>query len=311
MADLLEILSAERPALGVWLDSLSDFFQSLPGLRQRMVEGFAQADVGRLKSSLEELVEKGALPKVDPRDQSQISALWRSYFFTVFLSSIGFYPPDGANPLDEVLPPCAAGPALASRVQEVEKLFPGIDFWQWCLKKTFCERFLDPFLPEGPLQGLDLACGWGRATFGLRFYENRLIHCCDHHRPNLDLLEQLAERAGIRACLKIHHCGLEQLPFEDDSLDFAIAFDIFELLTDETLDRCLTELLRCHRVGAPLYCKVTMRAFRPCLGQVQNFTPPRAALRFRETKAHGKTFKMRHVSSFLPEHLTFQVVSTS
>ncbi len=194
-----------------------------------------------------------------------------------------------------------------ARAQDLAPQFPSLDYWKYLLKRTYCERFLDPYLGEGPLVGCDLACGWGRGSFALRNYEDRIVHCCDHSAYNLGLLEKLAANAGLSEVLRPTRCEIFALPFEADTFDFTLAFDIFELLPEHVFGRVLSELLRCNRVGAPIYCKVTLHAFRPSLGQVQDFSHRGVIDRFGKVRHHGKRLKVARSSPRVLEHFTFRV----
>lgn len=298
---------AEVTSVASFLGSLEDFFQAYPGLRERIERGLEAADGERLRSSIAELEEQGVLPQLDPNSELDSARLWNSFFYRVFLESIGFYPPPDANPRTEVLPATHGWSDLVARAQDLAPQFPSLDYWKYLLKRTYCERFLEPELGPGPLTGCDLACGWGRASFALRHYEDRTLHCCDHSEHNLELLKRLAANAGLSKVVNPHRCEIFELPFEDDQLDFTIALDIFELLPDEVFERVLLELLRCHRVGAPLYCKVTLHAFRPSLGQVQDFTHRGVIQRFTQARHQGKKLKLVRSSARVPEHFTFRV----
>lgn len=304
-------LLREAPALAAFLDSLNDFDLALPGLRQRILAGFVAADRRLLCDSIVELERLGVFPQFDPRDQAKIEALWESEFFAIFLKSIGFYPERDSRPLQELLDPVGDIHELRERASRLDRMFPATDFWRFALKRSYPEIYLNPHLPAGTdrLAGCDLACGWGRGLLSLRQYENRHIHCCDRSAANLALLKALGESSGLSGHFTAHRCEVNRLPFDDDFLDFTVACDIFELLTDKLLDEVLQELLRCHKPGAVVYCKATLFARVPSLGQVQFFTPDRVVDSFSRPRHRHKRLELKLWDAMVPEHFTFQVAT--
>lgn len=310
MEEQIRPLVQELPLLGHFLRSLSHLMLELPGLREMLYQGYLEADRAKLAASLSELESKGVLPELDPARSDHVEAMWKSYLFKIFLDACGFYPPEDADVRQELMEPVESAGQLRKRSAHLNSLFPPLEYWKFLVKRTYPEVFLHPFLGSVKARGCDLACGWGRATLTLRDLDNLEVHCCDHFPANLERAERLVNNSGIQDRVQFHHCEIDALPFADDELDFTIAFDIFELLTDDLLERVLQELLRCNRVGAVLYCKITMFAYVPNLGQVQSFSPESCLERFTATRLGEKRLVLKHSNLFVPEHYTFQVADS-
>ncbi len=303
-------LSAEFPTLGAFLDGLEPVFLAWPAFRDRVFDGFRAAGPDVLGKALAQLEALGVRIPVDSRNQRQISALWESDFFRLFLDAVGFFPPENADPGCERLPPVSGVEQAANRELRLQSLYATSDYWKVNLQRTYPEVFLEPALPESmaPLAGCDLACGWGRATLSLRNRGSRVLHCCDHSVGNLRALRRFIERSGECGLVTTHCSDIACLPLADDSLDFSIALDLFELLPDESLETVLLELLRCHKPGAALYCKVTLHARAPVLGQVQYFTRDHVIDLFTRFAWRGKRLRVKLSYPLLPEHFTFKVI---
>lgn len=122
------------------------------------------------------------------------------------------------------------------------------------------------------------------------------------------MLERLAKNDNIDRRIFTHSVDVNSLPLTDDSVDFILGFDIFELLPDEKLYPLLDEMLRIARVGAVSYLKITLHAYQPTLGQVQQFAPRKVRKLFEGRSCHGKRWELLLNDRRAPEHFTFQVV---
>ncbi len=302
-------LALAFPALGRFLSELEPVFLAWPAFRTRVHDGFLAADREALRESLVRLEAAGVRIPVDCSSPSQSLALWQSDFFRVFLDAVGFFPPGDANPSAALLPPVSGMDEAIEREQRLQSLYGEEDYWKINLRRTYPELYLEPALADlsGRIVGCDLGCGWGRGTLSLRRRNGWAVHCCDRSAPNLRTLQQFVERGGGRE-VTAHCCDLTRLPLADDSLDFSVAADFFELLPDVSLERVLLELLRCHKPGATLYLKVTLHARAPVLGQVQYFTRDHVAALFSRFTWRGKRLRVRLSDPRLPEHFAFDVV---
>ena len=301
------MLSKRFPALQAFLQPLEPFFEFYPRFHKRLYAALSRQDES-LEESLGALESQGVLPGLDPENFDQLITLWSSRLFEVYLSSIGFSPPSDRH-LSSYLPtPVNDLSGFRERCEFVDSRYGSMDHWESVLQKSCPEFFLFPFLLESQQEGADIACGWGRGTFSLLGRSDSLrLHCCDHSRESLELLETLAAREDWSERIETHACAITALPLTDSSMDFMIGFDIFELLPTATLETLVDEVIRVCRPDAVLYFKITLNAYRPTLGQVQNFTPRKVKSLFEGREVDGKSIVLRFHDRRVPEHFTFQV----
>ncbi|MFN8606461.1 MAG: class I SAM-dependent methyltransferase [Vulcanimicrobiota bacterium] len=257
------------------------------------------------------------VPEPDPGNQELVGVLWQSRLFQVFMEAIGFFPPDDVDLRDYMAPLYAdLDELVALRTDCQIKCSRGavargtLVYWQMVLKQQAPHLYLEPFLPKNPeLRGCDLACGWGRVCLTLSDYSRRRIHACDLAESSLISLQKLARRRELPDVIETHRVDILELPFENDFFDFYLAFDIFEHLVNDVLDRCLSEMLRCGKVGAPLYTETPLMCFCPQLTHLQNWTQPELTAAFERLEVDGKGWKLRHYDPRLPDHFTFVIES--
>ncbi len=185
-------------------------------------------------------------------------------------------------------------------------------YLQLTLFLNFPEMYLESFLPARrtfPQAGRDLACGWGRASLTLRDYRNRHVTCCDLTQANLDRLEALAVPAGLLDKITLRRCDVTALPFDDGSFDFFLAFDIFEHLTEEALERCVDEVLRCTKVGCVLYGEIPLHAYCPAVTHIQNFSFDEIVDCVQNRSSHGRRFVLKHYIPKIASHFSFAIVA--
>ncbi|MBS2035866.1 class I SAM-dependent methyltransferase [bacterium] len=254
-------------------------------------------------------------PTPDPTNQELVGILWQSRLFQIFMGAIGFFPPDDID-LRQYMAPLYADldELVLLREEMLAKCSRGyiargvLPYWQLVLKQQAPHLYLEPFLPKGrPLQGCDLACGWGRICLTLSDYSQRHIHACDLAESSLTSLMKLAQRRELPDVIQTHRVDILDLPFEDNFFDFYLAFDIFEHLVNDVLDRCLSEMLRCGKVGAPLYTETPLLCFCPQLTHLQNWTQPELTAAFERLEVDGKRWRLRHYDPRLPDHFTFVI----
>ena len=255
-------------------------------------------------------------PSPDPRNQDLVGVLWQSPLFICFMDAIGFFPPDDVDLRPHMAPLYAsiqemaqARWDLARRCERGAVARGTLPYWQVVLKMQAPHLYLEPFLPPGgELQGCDLACGWGRICLTLSNYHHRRIHACDLAESSLVTLQKLARHRELPGTIETHCVDILQLPFQENFFDFYLAFDIFEHLVDEVLSRCLREMLRCGKVGAPLYTETPLKCFCPPLTHLQNWTENELTLAFERERVNGKTWKRHFWDEQIPDHFTFMIV---
>lgn len=245
--------------------------------------------------------DQGILPDLDVRRDEQVGHVWSNFLFPIY--ALGFTPPEGTDLRLHMLPPVRSPEQLPERMQFPRP--PDRPYWLTAMRRTFPELYLLPELTGPSPRGLDLACGWGRACLSLRD-EDLEVHGVDLTESGLERLRALARTMGRQ---KIHTAvaNVTELPYPDDHFDFMLAFDIFEHLTDPTLDRALAEVLRVARVGAVLYTEVPPDSYCPPVTHLQNFSLWQIFERFKSFRAHGKTFGLARYAEEVPDQFTFRV----
>lgn len=302
----LEALEQAHPGLRRYIRTIADFLAvPFPPLWERFAAGVARLPRDEIEAACRQWEAVGILPEVRIADDAQVAAVWSSPLFQVFLhDALQFFPPADVDITAYVPPPCAGIADLQKR-----PLPPLLDgYWKLTLQLNLPELYLDPFLdPAASLLGCDLACGWGRASLTLRRYENRRIFCCDYTPVNLQRLDSLARRAGLRPHLALARADITTLPFAAGTFDFFLAFDIFEHLTNAALARLLPEILRCAKIGAVLYTETPLRAYCPAVTHIQDFTFQSLVSLFKGASAGGKRFRLKHYDPRISNHFTFEV----
>lgn len=258
------------------------------------------------------------VPEPDPNNQELVGVLWQSLLFQVLMDAIGFFPPEDVDLRPHMAPLYADLDELVQlRSELLTKCTRGLiargdlPYWQLVLKQQAPHLYLEPFLPKGKqLEGCDLACGWGRICLTLSDYSQRRIHACDLAESSLQTLQKLARQRELPDVIQTHRVDILNLPFQDDFFDFYLAFDIFEHLVDEVLQKCLKEMLRCGKVGSPLYTETPLMCFCPQLTHLQNWTQPELTAAFESLEVDGKRWKLRFYDPRMPDHFTFVIESS-
>lgn len=266
-----------------------------------------------VRHDLKEWERLQLVPSPDPKNQELVGVLWQSPLFITFMQAIGFFPPDDVDLRPHMAPLYSSLEDLGEmRNQLIRKCERGFlargdfPYWRMVLKVQAPHLYLEPFLAEAEeLQGCDLACGWGRICLTLNEYRNRRIHACDLADSSLVTLRRLAQQRELPGRIETHRVDILNLPFEDGFFDFYLAFDIFEHLVDEVLGRCLREMLRCGKVGAPLYTETPLLCFCPPLTHLQNWNESELTRAFEQECVNGKRWKRKLWSEHVPDHFTF------
>ncbi len=306
---LLEGLEEAYPGFEQYLRDVAAGLRLPPGmLRERFSEALERLGVHRASAACREWEDLGILPRFAIRSDDHVAALWNSALFQVFLRDvIHFYPPEALNVADHLPPPCATVREIWSRNHPRLLEDP---YWKVVLFVVLPELYLEPFLPpapDGEIIGCDLGCGWGRASLSLRNYAGRRIYCCDLVPHNLRLVRKLAARAGVDKEIVPLRTDITDLPFAADSVDFFLAFDIFEHLTDRSLEKTLKGILRCARPGAVLYTEIPLHSYCPAITHIQDFSRERVLDLFEGFPGNGRRFVLRRFDPFLPSHFSFSV----
>lgn len=307
----IERVEADYPELGDYLQIIAFALAFPPSLlRQRVAAGLDRIGLETALQACRKWRAAGIFPRFQVETDSQVAAIWDSPFFKVVLEDgLLFYPPATADLTREIPPPCRD---LADQAARTLPSLAGDSYWQYTLYQNFPEFYLEPFLAGAtaqPLNGCDLACGWGRASLTLRDYHNRHLLCCDFTPANLDRLQALASRAGLGDKITAIRCDITALPFDDQSLDFFLAFDILEHLTNEALDRCLNEILRCGKPGAVLYTEAPLFSYCPALTHLQNFSYERLVRLLQSRSAYGRRFELLLYQPEIAHHFAFAIVA--
>lgn len=289
--DQLALLESRHAGLGAYLADVAGFlYFPLPEMRRRFCVGIDRLGFDIVDRACREWEAAGILPNPSALTQDHVSAIWLSPVFDIVMADcLQFFPPETVNLRELIPPPCRT---LAEAGRRTAPSFLEAPYWRAVLHFNMPELYLEPFLPRGPLEGCDLACGWGRVALTLPTYDGRRVHCCDLTPKNLALLSRLAAKAGVSAHLIPCRCDVTGLPFQDTSLDFFLAFDIFEHLNDDALDQCGREILRTAKPGAVLYTETPMQSYKLAVTHVQDFSSAGFIQRFTSTFAHGKRFAL-------------------
>ncbi|MFA7479224.1 MAG: class I SAM-dependent methyltransferase [Vulcanimicrobiota bacterium] len=303
----VEALRGQHLALQAFLDPLEPYFAFFPRFQERLYRQFAEAGES-LGRSLVSLQSEGILPGLDPENFEHLIVLWSSELYRVYLEAIGFSPPEDVRLSAHLGPPVKDLSAFRERCQGVEGCYGLIDHWESVLQKSCPELYLLPFLSPGQTEGCDLACGWGRGTHTVLARSPALrVKSYDYSPERLRQLYSLAKAEGWNDRVETQACRITELPLAADSIDFMVAADIFELLPETILLKTLDEILRVCRPGAILYFKVTLNAYQPVLGQVQNFSPRKVKELFEGRMSEGKSMVLCFHDLMAAEHFTFQV----
>ena len=321
MSEALQQAFAELPGLESFCTQLWTNFApvfAMKKLQSRAGLLLERLPPGQLAHELREWKRLALVPSPDPKDQELVGVLWQSPLFQVLMDAIGFFPPDDIDIRPFMAPLYANVQEMAeAREQLVRKCTRGavargdLPYWQVVLKMQAPHLYLEPFLPSGAeLQGSDLACGWGRICLTLSDYRKRHIHACDLAQSSLHSLEKLAVRRQLPGTIETHRVDILNLPFPDHFFDFYLAFDIFEHLVDDVLSRCIREMLRCGKVGAPLYTETPLLAYCPPLTHLQNWTKEELCGAFEKEMVDGKRWRLKFWDALIPDHLTFVIEQT-
>lgn len=302
MTDVLSRLESEHPGLERYARAIGDYFGLEPEVMRkayvRYLKGFDEQQLGEYARAWEKLE---ILPDLAISRDEQVGAVWGNPLFP--LQALDFAPPEDTDLREHILPPVRNPEDLPGRLVYPEPFVR--PYWQAALLRTFPELFLLPEL-KYPGRGLDLACGWGRACLSLRI--DLEVHGCDLTESSLRRLEKLARTMGKK---NVHTkvADVSRLPYPDSHFDFSLAFDIFEHLTDPALHAVMAEVLRVSKPGSLLYTEIPVQMYHPPITHLQDFGLLELVDRFKQFRAHAKTFELVRYAPEVGDQFTFRVIS--
>lgn len=271
-AELLWSYDAAYPGFVDYFDRLlSGYFHLSPRTHPEVAErmGSALEKLGRevASTALEEFQQRGIFSGESLSNDEQVRLFWTSPLMEVYRSAMAYAP----SPEDDVIAALPLPVTTATELMQRQASYSGSDlsgdpskgYWNRVLLTAAPELYLWPFLPEreGLLRGLDLGCGWGRATLGLRHFERFEMVGVDLNSDELALFAELGRRAGLADRITTLTADITALPFPSDSFDFAVSYVVLDLLSDAALESALLEILRCLRPDSVFYVDIPTDRF--------------------------------------------------
>lgn len=306
-------LATAYPGFETLLKALSGYFPVPRAvLDQNLEEALGEKPYQHWCTCCLDLVDAGVFPDLAVTTDEQVARMWTNDLFTTILErGASFKPPPTINLAEHLWPPLEHDGQVEGRVRTLLAREATV-YWKRAFGLVFPELFLEPFLRPAKriLVGLDLACGWGRATFNLRRWDRYRVHAVDLSESGLAELAHQRNLLGLEDKIETTLADIQKLAFPDSSIDFVLAFDIFEHLTDPLLDRVLMEILRVCRFGAVLYCEVPMNDYFPPITHLQSFTPSSFEARLKSLESASKTFEPAHHNIHFPSQRSFMVLHT-
>ncbi len=266
-AELLWSYDAKFPGFVDYFDRLLRGYFHLsprthPEVASRMGEALDKLGPEAATRALRDFQAQGFFSGGPLSDDAQVKLFWTSPLMTVYRAAMAYAP----HPIDDVLAavpePVASANELVGRQADYSSSDLSGDasrgYWNKVLLTAAPELYLWPFLAtrQGRLRGLDLGCGWGRATLGLRHFERLEMVGVDLNAEELELFEKLSERAGLAEQVTTMVADITALPLPDDHFDFAISYVVLDLLSDASLEKALRAVLRCLRPDSPFYVDI-------------------------------------------------------
>lgn len=266
-AELLWSYDAEFPGFVEYFDRLLRGYFHLsprthPEVASRMGEALEALEPEVARRALGDFQAQGLFSGEPLSNDAQVKLFWTSPLMSVYRAAMAYAP----RPTDDVLAAVPEPVASATELVTRQAAYSSSDmsgdaargYWNKVLLTAAPELYLWPFLTtrQGLLRGLDLGCGWGRATLGLRHFERVEMVGVDLNAEELELFEQLSERAGLAEQITTMVADITALPLPGDHFDFAISYVVLDLLSDASLETALREVLRCLRPDSPFYVDI-------------------------------------------------------
>ena len=314
---LLEQLDREFPGVLDFYDRLlKGYFlcgpRDSPEMAARMSDALQTLGVERARECLREFERAGVLREGRMSSDDQVRLFWTSPLTQAWRAAVGYQPsrqdnvrewlPQPARNVSELL----ARQAGANERARSAGFGGGAQYWQWVLQHGAPELYLEPFLAGR--RGLDLGCGWGRATLSIPSLTERQMVGVDLNREELDLFEQLARNAGTR--VELLCTDASALPFEQDRFDFVVSYVFLDLLSDDALERCLQEVLRVTKPPAPFYVEVPVGHFVPEM-MLQELEAEDFLNRLHRVRYQNRSFQVALYDTRSPTHFTFAILENA
>ena len=322
MTSLLSTYDAEFPGFVDYFQRmLTEYFmvgpRTHPVVASRMEECLRAMAPEVVREALGQFAAAGILRNVALCSDSQVQVIWGSPLMALCRAAIGGAPSPADNLVASFPPPVSD----VARHAERQMAFRGSDFaslkddgsetlyWKESLRLAAPELYLWPFLRKrDELHGLDLGCGWGRGTLGMRDYSRLRMTGVDIGEDELELLRRQAEQAGLGQRVRALAADITQLPFACDSFDFALSYLVLDLLSEGALQLALAEILRCLKVDSPFYVDMPTDYFCASM-QLQQKTPNEFIDLLHGQRAHGKVFQLAFHDRRVARQYTFAVLS--
>ena len=265
--ELLESYDSRFPGFLDYFDRLLHGYFHLsprthPEVAGRMEAALEKMGAEKAASALADFEAAGIFSGAPLSTDAQVRLFWTSPLMGVYRAAMAYAP----QPEDDVT--SAVPNALSSVAELVARQAeysnsdmsgdPSQGYWRRVLLTAAPELYLWPFLQskKAALHGLDLGCGWGRATLGMRHFERLQMVGVDLNPEELELFDSLARRAGLQDQVSTLQGDITSLPFTDNRFDFAISYVVLDLLSDSSLEQALKEILRCLRPSSPFYVDI-------------------------------------------------------
>ncbi len=307
----LEQLEAEVPGVEALIRALAGYFKvPLPSARSRIEGALARCARSDWVEQAQALTQIGFLPNLDVATDRQVGELWTNPLYQLVLEEGMKFSPPASTLLTEhrrprpVTTPAELQTAATEAMADQEA---GVPYWKMVFGLVFPELYLEPFLPQRSedLVGCDLACGWGRACLNLRNWDRYRLTAVDLSDSGLNELERQAEAFGIADRVQPLKSDVLNLSVPDDAFDFLLAFDIFEHLTDPTLEALLKELLRVIKPGGILYAETPLEQVFTPITHLQGFTLASYLRAVQAVELNGLSFRPRFFHEHIPIQMTF------
>ena len=322
MNSLLSTYDAEFPGFVDYFQRmLTEYFmvgpRTHPVVAARMENCLRGLAPEVVREALAVFSRAGILENGELLSDSQVQAIWSSPLMALCRAAIGGAPGATDSLVASIPPPVSditqhaarqmafRGSGFASSKDGVETLY-----WRESLQLAAPELYLWPFLRKGAeLHGLDLGCGWGRGVLGMRDYSNLRMTGVDIGEDELELLRTQAGLAGLGERVQARAADITQLPFANDSFDFALSYLVLDLLSESALPAALAETLRCVKADSPFYVDMPTDYFCPSM-QLQQRTPHEFIALLHGQRAHGKVLQLAFHDRRVARQYTFAILSS-